>query len=183
MGWLLLLVACSEMPSSGHLFAPVEEAPPAAAPAPAAPDERFAAPAAAPFHITSEELAAKADGSAPDAPAAGADAAPLAPSDAAIAAAPAAPAAAASAGPALPALSVAAQFPVRLVSTLPQAQPPRAVLGLADGSEIVVSPGSVLGPEGLVVMAVLDGRVQLAKVRPAGDHATIEPVELTAQYR
>ena len=78
--------------------------------------------------------------------------------------------------------AVAAQFPVRLLSTLPNAQPPRAVLGLPDGTEVVVSPGTVLGNEGLVVMSVMPGRVQLAQVRPAGDHAVIESVELSAQY-
>jgi hypothetical protein len=74
------------------------------------------------------------------------------------------------------------RFPVRLLSTLPQAQPPRAVLGLPDGKEVVVSPGSVLGTEGLVVMAVMAGRVQLAVVTPAGDHAVIQSLELSAQY-
>lgn len=189
MSWLFLLAACTETPTSGHPFepVPVEAVAPASKVAPVG-DDRFASGEEAPFRISSEEMAAKASGGASGSEEAAASG-PLAPSDAAIAgggaplAAPAAATTPAVAAPALTAVAATAGFPVRLVSTIPQAQPPRAVLGLADGSEVVVSPGSVLGPEGLVVMAVLDGKVQLARVRAAGDHATIDPVEITAQYR
>ena len=73
-------------------------------------------------------------------------------------------------------------WPVRLVATLPAAQPPRAILGLPSGEERVVAPGSILPEQGLVVLAVTRDRVQLAKITPAGDHATIDAIELTAQY-
>ncbi len=172
MFWLLL-GACESMPTSGSVFSPASVAAPAQhVVATGAADPRFAEPE--PFRISSEELAGDVESKVE-----GADM--LDPVDAAVGSGPAAslpPVSSASSG-----VAVSAQFPVRLVSTMAQAQPPRAVLGLPDGSEIVVSPGSVLGPEALVVMAVMDGRVQVARVRAAGDHAQIESVELTAQYR
>jgi hypothetical protein len=74
------------------------------------------------------------------------------------------------------------RWPVRLVSTLPQAQPPRAILGLPSGKEIVVSPGSMLADEGLVVVSITVGQVELAQIEPAGDHAKITPITLSSQY-
>ena len=71
---------------------------------------------------------------------------------------------------------------VRLLMTLPQAQPPRAALGLPSGEERFVSPGSMLPELGLIVIAVGADSVQLARVTPAGDHAVVEPLTLTAQY-
>lgn len=71
---------------------------------------------------------------------------------------------------------------LRLLQTIPHAQPPRAALGLADGSEIVVAPGSMLVDAGVIVIAVGANMVQLAHVQPEGDHAEIETVTLTAQY-
>ena len=73
-------------------------------------------------------------------------------------------------------------WPVRLVTTVPNASPPRAILGLPDGREIVVNPGSMVPDLGLVVVAVSPGSAELAKIAPAGDHATIESVTLRAQY-
>lgn len=182
MSLLLLLVACESTATSGHPFTPAASQPQTAA-GPSA-DVRFEAPAA-PFKISSEELASKEGPS----DAASVPAGELAPSDAAVAALVAVPSpagvASATAYPSAPfaaGTSVSAQFPVRLLSTIPQAQPPRAVLGLPNGSEVVVSPGTVLADQGLVVMSVMAGRVQLAKVVAAGDHATIESLELSAQY-
>ena len=71
---------------------------------------------------------------------------------------------------------------VRLLQTLPSAQPPRAALGLSNGDEIVVAPGSMIEDAGLVVIAVGDQTVQLAKVEAVGDHAEIETVTLHALY-
>ena len=161
MLWLSVLLACESTPSSGALFEPARvSAPPAASP-PAAADPRFE-PEKEPFRISSEELAAGGALASPDTVLASNDALP--PESASVS---------------LPAF---APFPVRLLSTLPHAQPPRAVLGLPDGTEVVVSPGTVLGHEALVVLAVMPGRIQLAQVRPAGDHAVIESLELSAQY-
>lgn len=79
-------------------------------------------------------------------------------------------------------LPTQAEWGVRLLTTLPQAQPPRAAIGLPDGSEVVVSPGSMLPSVGLVVLSVGPDRAQLARVKANGDHAVVDTVTLTAQY-
>ncbi len=71
---------------------------------------------------------------------------------------------------------------VRLLQTLPTAQPPRAALGLSDGTELVVSPGSMIPEAGIIVVSVGDGVAQVATVEAAGDHAEIETLTLHAQY-
>ena len=71
---------------------------------------------------------------------------------------------------------------VRLLKTLPTAQPPRAALGLSDGTELVVSPGSMIPEAGLVIVSVGDGIAQVATVEAAGDHAQIGTLTLHAQY-
>ncbi len=73
-------------------------------------------------------------------------------------------------------------WPVRLVRTHLDEQPPSAVLALPDGRRVVVSPGEMVPERGLVVMAIGKDRVHLAQVTSKGDHATVVPVELTAQY-
>jgi hypothetical protein len=76
---------------------------------------------------------------------------------------------------------VAGSWPLRLVATVPGAQPPRAILGLPGGSEVVVTPGTMLPEAGVVVMAIGSGTIDLAEVRPAGDHAVVQGVSLQAQ--
>lgn len=71
---------------------------------------------------------------------------------------------------------------VRLLKTLPTAQPPRAAIGLSDGTELVVSPGSMIPEAGIVVVSVGDGVAQVATVEAAGDHARIQTLTLHAQY-
>jgi hypothetical protein len=73
-------------------------------------------------------------------------------------------------------------WPVRLVRTHLDEQPPSAILALPDGRRIVVSPGDMVPERGLVVMAIGRERVQLAAINSKGDHATVVPMELTAQY-
>ena len=73
-------------------------------------------------------------------------------------------------------------WPVRLVRTHLDEQPPSAILAMPDGRRIVVSPGDMVPERGLVVMAIGRERVQLAAVSSSGDHATVVPVELTSQY-
>lgn len=73
-------------------------------------------------------------------------------------------------------------WPVRLVTTVPNASPPRAILGLPDGREVVVNPGSMVPDMGLVVVAIAPNSAELARIAPAGDHATIETLTLQAQY-
>ncbi len=73
-------------------------------------------------------------------------------------------------------------WPVRLLKTIPGAQPPRAVIGLPSGKEIVVTPGMMVPEEGLVVVAVGPDRVQLSQITPQGDHASITSFTLQAMY-
>ncbi|MEE2751252.1 MAG: hypothetical protein VX519_07470 [Myxococcota bacterium] len=72
---------------------------------------------------------------------------------------------------------------VRLVASIPEAQPPRAVLGLPSGEEVVVSPGSMIPEAAVVVIAVGPGTVVLAEITPEGDHAKVEQRTLHAQYK
>lgn len=164
---ILLWSACEPMEPSGAVFTPV--APPVvvveAVMPPAMPEDNLDFPTEPPLKLSSEELA---EGTVSVVAAAGVDVAALAPEVP---------------GPApIEGLPAPSQFPVRVVSTLPQAQPPRAILGLPNGQEVVVSPGSILAEQGLVVLAVTGERVQLAKIEAAGDHAVITPLELSAQY-
>ena len=73
-------------------------------------------------------------------------------------------------------------WPIRLLGTVPGAQPPRAILGLPTGEEIVVTPGMLIPAQQLVVMSIGKTQVQLAKIVPMGDHAAIQSMSLQAQY-
>ena len=163
----VVLVACQSMSPSGDVFSPVVLNAPSAGPAAPTLDTRFDLEAE-PFTITSDELAKNATDTSGAASPGSEPEASFVP-EAVLAPTPMG----------LPPIS---QFPVRLLSTIPQAQPPRAILGLPSGQEVVVAPGSLLAPEGLVVMSISAGRVQLAKIHAAGDHAQIESIEITAQY-
>lgn len=171
---LLLTLACQSATPSWDLFTPTKVEAPAPAPAPApveaapAPAEEAPAPAPAeeapvdPVFQEALDLAAKAEDPWGTEPAA--DVAPE-------------PAPAATAG-----LASQPAWGLRVVATVPAAQPPRAVLGLPSGEEVVVSPGSMLPEVGVLVVAIGQGAVQIARVTPAGDHATIESQSLLAQY-
>ncbi len=184
--FLLLATGCASSDPSWDLFAPAEPPAPSAAPA--------AEPAPEEFKISSEELQKNAaDARAGQEPAPspfGGTMSPVEPAPEAPAAAPApeaTPAPTETPAPAAPAQAAAplpspSPWPVRLVKTLPEAQPPRAILALPDGSEVVVSPGALLAEQGLVVMGIGKGSLDLAQVKPAGDHAEIAPLTLTAQY-
>lgn len=62
---------------------------------------------------------------------------------------------------------------VRLVSTLADTQPPRAVLALGEGDEVVVQPGTFVPRARLVVLAIGRDAVQVAHVEPEGDHTRV----------
>ena len=68
----------------------------------------------------------------------------------------------------------AGSWGVRLLATLHDVQPPRAVLGLPGGEEIVVQPGSFIEAQHLVVIAVGRDIIQLSKVTPQGFYAKVE---------
>jgi hypothetical protein len=71
---------------------------------------------------------------------------------------------------------------VRVLATLLDIQPPRAILGLPDGAEQVVQPGAMLPEQGLVVLAIGRDAVQLAKVTPQGFYAAVRTETVQALY-
>ena len=71
-------------------------------------------------------------------------------------------------------------WPLRVVKTEAELNPPRAILGLPNGKEIVIRPGMQLVEEGLVVMSIGKRGVVLAKITAEGDHAQIESITLTS---
>ena len=70
------------------------------------------------------------------------------------------------------------EWPMRLVKTEMQLNPPRAILGLPNGEEIVIRSGTFIDDYKLVVMGIGTRSVSLAKVLPQGDHASIETIQL-----
>lgn len=193
-GWLamLALASCISMPASSDVLSPVREVKPAAVAAvePVSTDARpdgksEEKPATKPdeqptagFDFEKEDR----DPNEKPAPAAG----PVTPAelyaglglDTAKAAT---PAPAAAPPPAMVQVDPNT-WGVRLLSTVPDAQPPRAVLGLADGKEIVVTPGQLVPEARVIVLAVGRDRAQIAEVTPVGDHATVRATMLEALY-
>jgi hypothetical protein len=185
--FLSFLAACKQVTPVGNPLKPVAVKAVSAAEGPTdAPDGTLLEDEEV-FSISSEEMQAVAEGKNPSAPA-------DTQGDAAEARAPVDSAAVASAAekvqppPPQPKViqgwskQVADAWPVRLVTTVPNASPPRAILGLPDGREIVVNPGSMVPDLGLVVVAISPNSAEIAKILPAGDHAIIESMTLTAQY-
>lgn len=88
--------------------------------------------------------------------------------------------------PAAPVLAFApttlSAWGVRLVSTVIEAQPPRAILATADGKEIVVTPGDMLPDARVLVLAIGRDAVQIAEITPNGDHADVQTKILTSLY-
>ena len=78
--------------------------------------------------------------------------------------------------------AVTSGWGLRLVSTVVDAQPPRAILGLPDGTEAVVKPGTLLPEIGIVVLAVGRDSVQVAEVIPDGDHARVQTRTLSSLF-
>jgi len=204
--WLLLLTGCEKMDDPGQLFSAVEVAAPAATLEGPEPNSDFDFPE--PLVISSDDLSAgklgdveepvgeaepveSADASAERAPVEGDDsvAAELPSDDLAVATteAPVAAAALPAALPEPPAAGMSApgfmsSWPLRLVKTLPETNPPRAILGLPSGEERVVSPGSMLPEHGLVVISIGSSSAQVVQVSPQGDHAAISPMTLQTMY-
>lgn len=71
----------------------------------------------------------------------------------------------------------------RVVSILHHTQPPRAILNLPNGDEVVVSPGDMLPELRLVIMAIGADLVQLAEVTPVGDHTEIREFYIHPLYK
>lgn len=72
-------------------------------------------------------------------------------------------------------------WPIRVVKTNMELTPPRAIIGLPDGSEIVVQSGHMLPEQNLVVMSIGERVVGFAKIHAQGDHARVETLELLSQ--
>jgi hypothetical protein len=64
-------------------------------------------------------------------------------------------------------------FGVQLVAVIPDRFPPRAVLALPDGREIVVTPGAMLPEQGIVVLAIGQNGARVAHVTPSGYQARV----------
>jgi hypothetical protein len=69
---------------------------------------------------------------------------------------------------------------LRLVSTINDTTPPRAVLALTTGEEIVVRAGQMLPDAQMVILAVGQDVIQVANITPDGDRALVESVTLNA---
>lgn len=184
----LALAACTSIPPSGHPFSPTSRAPTAAAPsAPLGPqgdgsafgDERTdeaaegseggsrrdegADPTAADPGVSPDDTLAAMARFARTPPAAGTGSPAVAPL-------PATPAPVWDPSRPLP----DASFGVRVLGVLLDLNPPRAVLGLPDGREQVVTPGAMLPAEGIVVLAIGRDAVQIARITPQGFYARVE---------
>lgn len=185
---LALLVGCESMDTPGRPFEPVAvqtDGAPASAPSPG---PTFAPVPGwedvEPFEMGSEDFVTgpppqtpKAPAEAPAAEADPAEAAPPPPEPTVQAAAPAAVST-----PPLQGMGLATGWPIRLVKAIPDAVPPRAIVGLPDGTELVVTPGAMLAAQGLIVMAIGKDQMQLAQVSAEGDHAKVIPMTLLALY-
>lgn len=185
-GWLWLgLLACEPVEPQGGLFE-------------AAPQAAVVGPAEAPLHAPQgpqggfdfeaedrDQAAAAGQDTPPEdlGAALGVDPAVAAAAEVVRLGAPSAPPPASpTPAPAMAAVvaSSPADWGLRLVGTVPGAQPPRAILGLPDGTEEVVTPGAMLPSVGVVVVAIGVDVIQLAEVRAAGDHAVVSPRQLFA---
>lgn len=184
------LGGCETIPSSGDPLAPVKvSAPTPAKPAPTpAPDAAepadgfdFAGEDRTESEASSEEL----DPVALQARLLGVEVAerpapPPAPGPLPVVQAPPAPAPIGEWDPAQPLPD--GSFSVRLLATLHDVHPPRAIIGMPDGTERVVQPGVILEAERLIVMAVGRDVIQLARVVPQGFYARVETQDVRALF-
>lgn len=69
---------------------------------------------------------------------------------------------------------------IRLVSTINDTTPPRAVLALTTGEEIVVRAGQMLPDAQMVILAIGQDVIQVANITPDGDRALVESITLNA---
>lgn len=180
----MMLVGCEQSePSFGDMFSPVSVDRPA--PAPAAPD---AAPEPVPdgsFDFAgADRQDEEEDGEGLDDQALQASLFGVDPSQIEEPPPPApAPAPAAVAPVAAPSVSVPLWEPdapiggswgLRLLATVHDVQPPRAMIALPDGTELVVQPGQMLPEHKLIVLAVGNEAIQVARVTPQGFYAKVE---------
>lgn len=80
----------------------------------------------------------------------------------------------------LPGQPLDGTFGVRVISTLNDLQPPRAVIATANGQELVVQPGQMLPEHRMIVLAIGQGAVQLAHITPQGFYARVDTETIAA---
>lgn len=193
----LLLAGCEPMPSSGDIFSPVPATPPAGAPSASSAVVSESEPVLGPALVVKEggpgpdlpmlpatpTVEPGAEGTVADgAPAPGSPTAPEIPAPA-VPDAPVAPGAVpvgASLATPTAVFAPSEGWPVRLVATVPGAQPPRAILGLPGGEELVVTPGTMVPGANLIVVAIGRQTVDVAEITAVGDHATVKARTLHA---
>jgi hypothetical protein len=73
-------------------------------------------------------------------------------------------------------------FGIRVLATLTDVQPPRAILGMPDGSEVVLQPGGMIQAAHLVVLAIGRSGVQVATIEPQGWATRVETAMLPVLY-
>jgi hypothetical protein len=73
--------------------------------------------------------------------------------------------------------------PIQLVTAIPGAVPPRAILSLPGGKEIVVRPGQMVPEVGLIVLSIQADSVEISRVEPDGNRATVHNEVLIAPIR
>jgi sRNA-binding protein len=73
--------------------------------------------------------------------------------------------------------------PIQLVTAIPEAVPPRAILSLPGGKEIVVRPGQMVPEVGLIVLSIQADSVEISRVEPDGHRATVHNEVLIAPVR
>lgn len=182
---LSIFLACQPMPSTGNPLAPAP-APSSAAPAPAPSSAQGPTEATAEGGFDFDEDAEEIQGDdLPDDPIA------ILAAQQGIEPPPPAPAAPVY-EEAMPAedLAIPAQFVpdasvdwgLRLVATVHNVQPPRAILGLPDGTETIVTAGAMLPEINAVVMAVGRQQIDIAYISPAGYQARVETRRITALF-
>lgn len=172
------LAGCDPIPPSGAPLSPV-------APRAAAPIDAPAAPIGpqGDFDFDAEDRDPAVDAAPADPAPAPAPVAPLAPPPvfgpgaAAVGALPAFDPGSTRSGPAL-----GDGFGVRVLATLLDVSPPRAVLALPDGDERVVVAGAFLPDQQTVVLAIGADFVEIARFTPAGAYATIQRETVRALY-
>ncbi len=192
-----LCLGCQPIPTSGDPLSPVRvvnptTAPPLARPAdPTVSSDSPSDPAATGGGFDFEGEDRPADGGAGEEDPLALQARLLGVDPSTLRSAPAPPRAAPMAAPApvptIPAWNPDDPLPdtswgVRVLATLHDVQPPRAVLGLPDGTEEVVRAGAMLPDHRVVVLAVGRDIVQLARVNPDGFSARVESLTLQSLF-
>ena len=72
-------------------------------------------------------------------------------------------------------------WPIQVMKVMPEFHPPRALVSLPSGQELVVSAGKMLPEHNLVVMSVSKAGVDFVQIDANGDRAKVKPLRLVPQ--